>query len=275
MHARCAETLPGGEVKEAGRAIWTVGAAPLLCANGVIRFDARDFHGPASARELDTCLAVMSTYDVPWRFSAWAHLGAEVLVPHLKARGMVEVGTECAMWLDLPGNALMGRCPDTRGLDAAGLDARTGLRPIEIRPIDDSSGSRTWASVFNGASGVAGTSGALSGSSDMVRRMVAVPGSIALVARMNRRPVGCLWLAVERGLAMVHHVGVVPSARRRGVARRMLAAAHEAVAARGADACVALVPPEGAGLWASVGHRAVTTVTYLMPPVLSTGAYSA
>ena len=265
MHARFAEMLPGGEVKEAGRAIWTVCAAPLLCANGVIRFDARDFHGPASQRELDTCLAVMSTFDLPWRFSAWAHLGAEVLLPHLLARGMAEVGTECAMWLDLPGDVLMGRASD----------GRTGLRGIEIRQVDDSSGRRTWADVFNGASSASGASGASAGDSDMVRQMVAIPGSIALVARMNRRAVGCLWLAIEQGLAVVHHIGVLPSARRRGVARQMLAAAHEAAAARGARACVALTTPEGAGLCAGLGHRAVTSVMYLIPPALGTGAYSA
>ena len=81
MHARLVPLLPGGEVEEAGHAIWTVSATPLLFANGVIRYDARDFHGTASERELDNCTTVMSTYDTPWRFSVWSHLGAEALMP--------------------------------------------------------------------------------------------------------------------------------------------------------------------------------------------------
>ena len=42
-----------GEVEEAGHAIWTVSATPLLFANGVIRYEARDFHGPEGEVELN------------------------------------------------------------------------------------------------------------------------------------------------------------------------------------------------------------------------------
>jgi hypothetical protein len=68
LSARLVPLLPGGEVQEAGHAVWTVSATPLLFANGVIRYDARDFHGPESEAELDNCLTVMSTYKTPWRF---------------------------------------------------------------------------------------------------------------------------------------------------------------------------------------------------------------
>ena len=244
MHARFAPLLPGGEVQEAGHAIWTVSATPLLCANGVIRYDARDFHGPASERELDNCLAVLSTYDEPWRFSAWAHLGADVLVPRLIARGMIEERTDQAMWLDLPGDAL----------------AITSQDGIEVRPAADPSEYRAWTSIFTKASGIS------SEYADLLEHMVAKPQWLSLVARANRRPVGCLTLSIERGLAIVHTIGVLPSERRLGVGRRLLLAAHEAAVARGASACVALATPEGSGVCASLGHHTVTSVTYLMSP---------
>ena len=123
VRTRFAPLFPGGEIQDTGHAIWTVSTTPLRVVNGVIRYDARDFHGPVSERELDSCLAVLSTYDVPWRFSAWDHLGADVLVPHLVARGMVGTGSAPAMWLDLPGCVLT----------TAGEDS------IEIRSVSDAS----------------------------------------------------------------------------------------------------------------------------------------
>ena len=244
MHARFAPLLPGGEVQEAGHAIWTVSATPLLFANGVIRYDARDFHGPASERELDNCLAVLSTYDVPWRFSAWAHLGADALVPRLIARGMIQERTDQGMWLDLPGAAL----------------AITSQDGIEVRPAANASEYRAWTKIFTKASGIS------SEYDDLVEQMVAKPPWLSLVARANRRPVGCLTLAIEKGLAIVYNVGVLPSERRLGVGRRLLLAAHEAAVARGARACVALATPEGSGVCARLGHHTITSVTYLMPP---------
>ena len=93
--------FPGGEIQETGRALWTLSATPLRVINGVIRYDARDFDGPESERDLDSCLAVLSTYDVPWRFSAWEHLGADLLMPKLIARGLVGTSRAQAMWLDV------------------------------------------------------------------------------------------------------------------------------------------------------------------------------
>jgi len=79
VQTRLAPLFPGGEIQDTGRALWTLSATPLLVVNGVIRYDARDFDGPECERDLDSCLAVLSTYDVPWRFSAWEHLGADLL----------------------------------------------------------------------------------------------------------------------------------------------------------------------------------------------------
>ena len=95
---RWAPMFPGGEIQETGRALWTLSSTPLLVVNGVIRYDARDFYGPESERDLDSCLAVLSTYDVPWRFSAWEHLGAELLMPQLSARGLVGSRRAPAVW---------------------------------------------------------------------------------------------------------------------------------------------------------------------------------
>jgi GNAT superfamily N-acetyltransferase len=244
MHARFAALLPGGEVQEAGHAIWAMTATALPFANGVIRYDARDFQGPESERELDNCLAVLSTYDLPWRFSAWAHLGADLLVPRLMARGMTEAGVDQAMWLDLP-----GAVPATMSQDG-----------IEVRPAADTAEYRAWTTVFTITAGVPNRY------SRLLEQMVTKPRSLSLVAHAKGHAVGCLTLVIDKGLAVVYNVSVLPSARRRGVGRRLLQAAHEASSARGARACVVLAPPEGLGICARLGHHAVTSVTYLRPP---------
>lgn len=244
MHARFAPLLPGGEVLEAGRAVWTVSETPLLFANGVIRYDARDFHGPASERELDNCLAVLATYDAPWRFSAWAHLGAEVLVPRLIDRGMIRTNSDVAMWLDLPGAA----------------SATPGQDGVEVRPAADPSEYRVWAEVFTKATGIP------SEYTGLVEQMVSKPQWLSLVARARRRPAGCLTLSIEGDLAVVYNVGVLHSARRLGIGRALLQAAHRAAVARGARSCVVMATPEGAGVCARLGHHPVTSVTYLIAP---------
>ncbi len=247
MHARLVPLRPGGEIEEAGHAVWTMSATPLPFANGVIRYDARDFHGPDSERELDNCLTVMSTYNLPWQFSVWAHLGADLLMPRLAARGMTEAGSEHAMWLDLH---------DAR------REAR-GQGGIEVRLAAEESGFRAWAAIFTTVHGIS------SRYADLVEPLAAKPQWLHLVALANRRPVGCLTVEIEEDLAVVFNAGVLRSARRRGVGRRLLQAAHETAAARGAHACVALATPEGAGVCAGLGHRAVTSVTYLVPPSLA------
>ena len=250
MHARFARMLPGGEVQEAGNAIWVMSATPSPFANGVIRYDARNFHGPASERELDNCLAVLSTYDVPWRFRAWTHLGADALVPRLTSRGMIQGRTDHAMWMDLPGAVLAD----------ASQPANTSFDGIDVQPATDPSEYRAWTKIFTRASDIS------SQHAQLDEQVVAMPQWLSLVARANRRPVGCLTLAFEEDLAVVHNVGVLPSARRLGVGRRLLLAAHEEAAARGMRACVVLATPEGSGVCARLGHHAVTSVTYLMPP---------
>jgi hypothetical protein len=115
VQTRFALLFPDGESLDAGRAIWTLSSTPLLVANGVVRYDATDFHGPDSERDLDNCLAVLSTYDVPWRFSAWEHLGADLLVPQLVARGMTGTSIAEAMWLDLGGRPEL--CADDERID--------------------------------------------------------------------------------------------------------------------------------------------------------------
>jgi len=117
---------------DAGRAIWTLSSTPLLVANGVIRYDATDFHGPDSERDLDNCLAVLSTFDVPWRFSAWEHLGADLLVPQLVARGMSGTSSAAAMWLDLGGR------PEVRAEDDG----------IDVRPAKTPSYDHEWTQIF-------------------------------------------------------------------------------------------------------------------------------
>ena len=253
VRTRFAPLFPGGEIQDTGHAIWTVSTTPLRVVNGVIRYDARDFHGPESERELDSCLAVLSTYDVPWRFSAWDHLGADVLVPHLVARGMVGTGSAPAMWLDLPGRALTTAAPKTATPKTAAGEG------IEIRSVTDASDHHEWTQIFTNVFGIP------SEYTDLFEQMVAEPGSRSVIAHANGHPVGCLSMSIEEGVAVVYNVGVLPSARRRGVGRRLLQAAHKGAAARGADACVVVATRAGSGICTRLGYHAVTRVTYLMP----------
>ena len=265
MHARFARMLPGGEVQEAGNAIWVMSATPSLFANGVIRYDARKFHGPASERELDNCLAVLSTYDVPWRFRAWTHLGADALVPRLTARGMIQARTDHAMWLDLPGAVPA----NTKQPARTDQPARTSMDGIDVRPATEAFGYRALAKICSRASGIS------SQHAGLVEQIVSMPQWLSLVALADRRPVGCLTLAFEEDLAVVHNVGILPSARRLGVGRRLLLAADEEAAARGMRACVVLASPEGSGVCARLGHHVVTGLTYLSPPPRRAGWSSA
>jgi GNAT superfamily N-acetyltransferase len=243
MQTRFTPMFPGGEIQETGRAIWTLTATPLLVANGVIRYDARDFHGPQSERELDSCLAVLSTYDVPWRFCAWEHLGADLLVPRLVARGLIRKDSAPAMWLDV-------RTP------APTIAHEDG---IKIRPAVHASDHYLWTQIFTEVFGIP------SEYEDVFELIVAKSHSFSAIAYADGQPVGCLSMAIEDSLAVVDNLGVLPSFRRRGVGRRLLEAAHAAAAARGVRACVVVATPAGSGICARLGYEVVTSVTHLMP----------
>jgi len=243
VQTRFAPMFPGGEIQETGRALWTLSATPLLLVNGVIRYDARDFDGPDSERDLDSCLAVLSTYDVPWRFSAWEHLGADVLVPQLLARGMIGTDNAKAMWLDL-----RGRARATAGEDG-----------IDVRPANNASYHHVWTQIFTTVFGIP------SNYADVFEQMVARADSYGLVAFANGRPVGCMSIELEQGLAVVNNLGVLPTARRQGVGRRLLEAAHELATAQGAKASVVVAASPGSGTLKRLGYHAVTSVAYLTP----------
>ncbi len=236
--------FPGGEIQETGRALWTLSATRLRVVNGVIRYDARDFDGPDSDRDLDSCLAVLSTYDVPWRFSAWQHLGADWLMPRLIARGLVDAGRAQAMWLDV-------RTPRPE-------TARD--ESITIRPAVNASDHHLWAEILIKVFKIP------SEYAEVFEAIVAQSYSFSAVAFADGAPVGCMSIAIEDDLAVVDNVGVLPSARRRGVGRRLLEAAPEAAAAGGAKACVVVANPAGSAICARLGYHEVTSVTRLRPP---------
>lgn len=243
VQTRFALLLPDGESLDAGRAIWTLSSTPLLVANGVIRYDATDFHGPDSERDLDNCLAVLSTYDVPWRFSAWEHLGADLLVPQLVARGMTGTSRAEAMWLDLRSRPELGA--DNNGID--------------VRPAKTPSYHHAWTQIFTSVFGTP------SNYCDVFEQMVARADSYGFVAYADGRPVGCISMELERGMAVVKDIGVLPFARRRGVGRHLLEAANTEAAMRGATASVVVANSAGSALCTRLGYRAVTSVTYLTP----------
>lgn len=262
VHKRFAPLFPGGEIQETGRAIWTLSATPLLVANGVIRYDARDFDGPDSDRDLDSCLAVLSTYDVPWRFSAWEHLGADRLLPRLIARGLIGKGRAPALWLDLqPGahpTATTTTTPTTPGTNA-GTTTSSVDDGIQVRPAVKASDHRLWVQIFTEVFKIPGEYAAV------FELIVGKSHTFSAVAYVDGRPAGCLSLAIEDGIAVVDNVGVLPAFRRRGVGRHLMEAAHEAAATRGAKACVVVASPAGAAVCARLGYQVVTSVTHLMP----------
>ena len=243
VQTRFAPMFPGGEIQETGRALWTLSATPLLVANGVIRYDARDFDGPDSERDLDSCLAVLSTYDVPWRFSAWEHLGAERLMPHLMARGLIRTGRARALWLDV-----RTRVPTDAG----------GER-IEIQPTAKASDHHLWTQIFIKVFRIPREY------ADVFEVIVGQSHSFSAVAFADGAPVGCLSFAIEDDLAVVDNIAVLPTARRRGVGRRLLESAHEAAAARGAKACVVVANAAGSEICARLGYHVVSSVTHLTP----------
>lgn len=240
---RFALLLPDGESLDAGRAIWTLSSTPLPAANGVIRYDATDFHGPDSERDLDNCLAVLSTYDVPWQFSAWAHLGADLLIPQLVARGMTGTSIAEAMWLDLGGRVELSADDDW----------------IDVRPAKTPSCHHSWTQIFTQVFGTP------SNYCDVFEQMVARADSYGFVAYADGRPVGCASMELERGIAVVKDIGVLPAARRRGVGRHLLEAANAEAAMRGAMASVVVAERAGYALCTRLGYRAVTNVAYLTP----------
>jgi N-acetylglutamate synthase-like GNAT family acetyltransferase len=248
LKTRFAPLLPGGEIQDTGRAIWTLSATPLLVANGVIRYDARDFHGPESERDLDSCLAVLSTYDVPWRFCAWHHLGADLLMPHLIARGLIGTESAPAMWLDLRGGFPDVAEPPTIAVEDG----------VEIRRATTASELHLWTQICTSVFGIPNEY------EDVFEVMAANPQAFSAIAYAGGRAVGCLSMTVEDGLAVVDNFGVLPSYRRRGIGRRLLEAAQDGATSRGAKACVVLATPSGTGICARLGYTEVTSVTYLM-----------
>jgi GNAT superfamily N-acetyltransferase len=243
VQTRFALLFPDGESLDAGRAIWTLSSTPLLVANGVIRYDATDFHGPGSERDLDNCLAVLSTYDVPWRFSVWEHLGADLLVPQLVGRGMSGTSIAKAMWLDLGGRPELGA--EDEGID--------------VRPAKTPAYHRAWTQIFTKVFGTP------SNYSDVFQQMVARADSYGFVAYADGLPVGCASMELERGIAVVKDIGVLPVARCRGVGRHLLEAANAEAAMRGATASVVVANRAGSALCTGLGYRAVTSVAYLTP----------
>ncbi len=243
VQTRLAPMFPGGEIQETGRALWTLSATPLLVVNGVIRYDARDLDGPESERDLDSCLAVLSTYDVPWRFNAWEHLGADLLMPKLITRGLIRTSQAQAMWLDV-----QTRVPQI-----------ADDHSIVIRPAVNASDHSLWAQIHMKVFSIP------TEYADVFAMIVGQSHAYSAVAFADGRPVGCLSIAIADMIAVVDNVGVLPAFRRRGVGRRLLESAHEAAAARGAKACVVVANPAGSEVCAGLGYDVVTSVSHLMP----------
>ncbi|MGZ4601099.1 MAG: GNAT family N-acetyltransferase [Oryzihumus sp.] len=240
-HARTVASLPGGEVHHLGPALLTGSRTTLRSMNGVFAFDARAFNTLQDERQLDACLAIVSTYDVPWSFNAWAHLGGPVLVEQLAHRGLVAAGEATAMWRDLVPRKVTG----------AGYRIEVVRRPTAAREW-----ARTLIEVF-----------AMDPALEPVLAGLAVrPDEPALVARVGGQPVGAVAVLGADDVSELGFLAVRRAWRGRGLGRRLAHAAEELAARRGSSAVVTLAPPGGRPLFTSLGYAPVSTVTFMVAP---------
>ena len=243
VQSRLIPLLPDGSVQDTGRATWSLASVPYPGASGVLRYDARGFAGPESERELDTCLAVMSTSDAPWTVRVWDHLGGDVLRSQLERRGFLAQSTRPVVWLDLPGPVL----------------APLGPPGTRVREVTSAQDVRDWASVHARALDVPPAARAvLTGAPRM-------PSSLSLLAVVGDRPCGVLSLASADGVTVLYHLGVLPGARRQGLGRLLVETGIAHARARGMRACVAVPSAAASRLAASLGAVEVARVTEMVP----------
>lgn len=97
----------------------------------------------------------------------------------------------------------------------------------------------------------------------------AAPPKTCLLGRLGDRPVGTAFVAIHDGVAMLHALEVLGSARRRGVARSLMTGAANWAARQGATAIALLVTRANAGanaLYASLGMEQVEGYHYRIAP---------
>ena len=216
---------------------------PYPGASGVLRYDARGFAGPDSERELDTCLAVMSTSDAPWTVRVWDHLGGDVLRSQLEGRGFLVQSSRPVVWLDLSGPVL----------------APVGPAGAQVREVGSARDLRDWAAVHGRALEVPPAARAVLAAAPRT------PSSFSLLAVVGGRPCGVLSLASADGVAVLYHLGVLPGARRQGVGRLLVETGIARARARGMRACVAVPSLAASHLAASLGAVEVARVTDMVP----------
>jgi GNAT superfamily N-acetyltransferase len=90
---------------------------------------------------------------------------------------------------------------------------------------------------------------------------MAPPGGAFLVARLSGEPVGCAGLVrLDEGTGEVKRMYVAPAARRRGLARRLLAGLEEAARAAGYARLrldTSAGQPEARALYEASGYRSI------------------
>jgi GNAT superfamily N-acetyltransferase len=240
VQSRLLPLLPGGVVHHTGQALWAMSATTLPGSNGVLRYDARCFRGPDSERELDTCLAVMSTSDLPWTFNVWDHLGGDILRAQLERRGFVAGSASTAVWLDL----------------RATVPVPSPGPSVQLRRVVTARDVRDWAEVHGDVFGTP-----CAALAEVVRH----PSSAALVAVLDGAPVGVVSTARADGVAVLFHCGVLPGARGQGIGRLLVESACAEARASGIRACVAVASEAAMPLARSLGAVATSRVTRMVP----------
>jgi ribosomal protein S18 acetylase RimI-like enzyme len=93
---------------------------------------------------------------------------------------------------------------------------------------------------------------------ESVERLLRSSGDGLLVAESAGRIVGVLVTAWDGWRGNMYRLAVLPSERRRGIARRLVEAGHERLRAKGARRVTALVAhdeEEAVGLWRALGYE--------------------
>lgn len=92
----------------------------------------------------------------------------------------------------------------------------------------------------------------------MVARLITHSERALLVAELYGEIVGSLIAAWDGWRGNMYRLAVLPSHRRRGIARALVDAGHEELRSKGARRVTALVPlaqEEAVGLWLNIGYE--------------------
>ena len=232
----------GGIVHDEDDLMLYAGPHPLpVLANGVMRTAPRLSASAVMARAND--------------FFARQHRGYSVLVAAhadqdlrsaAAAAGLVQMG-------DSPGMVIDHRLPDA--------DPPAGVTLSRVETAQDRSG---FAAVMGAAYATYGMPPDAAPCLFARREVLLAPHIVALLARVDGRPVAGAMVIVTHGVAGIYWVGTVPDARGRGLAELCTRAAGNAGFDLGARVAALQASPMGDPVYRRMGYVEVTRYPYFV-----------